>query len=286
MNDAFQQTARTKAAAELACAKSVGIIATFAHREPGLPPGSYSGTSGVSGFSGMSGSIGLSGLSGYSSYSGISGVSGASGYSGQSGQSGWSGCSGFSGTSGYSGLGLSGQSGVSGTSGWSGISYKTILLSAAGGWASNTSGCSGPTKTESATNKVNVWTLDFANGSKSYAEWNGYLPANYVTNSTLTAMFVWFAAGTSTNSVVWGLEAGAYADGVVLDTALGAAAEVTDAHMSTANTVQCSAATSAITIAGSNPTAGDMVHFRAYRKGSGSDNLAVPASLVQVIISY
>jgi hypothetical protein len=220
-------------------------------------------------------------MSGYSGFSGF-GPQGDSGLSGYSGPSSYSGVSGKSGSSG--GSGSSGTSGPSGISGWSGISYKTIVLNGAGGWPSNTIGCTGPNKTETSTNKLCVQTLDFVNGSQTYAEWTGYLPTNYTTSATITATFVWMASGTSTNSVIWGLQAGAYADGVVLDTALGSAVEVTDAHMNVANKVQISSATGAITIAGTNPAAGNLVQFKAYRKGS--DNLAVPANLLQIIITY
>jgi NADPH-dependent curcumin reductase CurA len=102
---------------------------------------------------------------------------------------------------------------------------------------------------------------------------------------TVTATFVWLAAGTSTNTVLWGCQAGAYPDLTTLDTAYGdivyAAA---DAHSSTANQVQKTAATDAITIAGS-PAASTYVMFRVARD-SGTDTLAVTASLLAVIITY
>ena len=210
------------------------------------------------------------GASGTSGWSGA-GVSGVSGWSGTSGQSGWSGVSAWSGTS--------------GRSGWSGLSHKVFILGAAGGWGSATNGCTGPAKTESATNKVNLYTLDFVTAAQKYAEWTAYLPTNYTAAATVTATFVWTASGMSTNSVVWGCSARAYGDSVTIDQAYAAGVEVTDAHTATALQVQISDATAAITISGS-PAAGQLCQFRCYRLGSGADNLAVTANLIQVIITY
>jgi hypothetical protein len=197
---------------------------------------------------------------------------------GLSGYSGWSGA----GTSGWSGAGTSGYSGWSG---YSGLSQKTLILGGAGGMGSVTSGCTGPNRIESATNKVNQLTLDFASAAQKYAEWTAYLPSNYTTAATITATFVWTANSASTNSVVWGLAARAYGNDITIDQAYGTAAEVTDANTATAYQVHISNATPAITIAGS-PVAGQLCQFRAYRLGSGADNLAATANLLQVIITY
>ena len=269
------------------------------------------GTSGYSGVSGFSGIIGLSGVSGFSG-SGVSGFSGIgiSGYSGIDGTSGYSGVSGFSGTSGksgvgnsgisgFSGLGLSGYSGKSGFSGYSGVSgytgtsgisgtsgtpaAGTIVLSA-GGWPSITSGCTGPAQEELPTNKVNLLTLNFASSTQSFAEYTVFMPSTY-TGGTITAKFVWTSSSTSTNSVVWGIAARAYSDGITLDQAFGTAVEVTDANTATANQVHISNATAAVTIAGS-PAANQMVQFRIYRLGSGADNLAAVSNLMMTIISF
>ena len=135
-----------------------------------------------------------------------------------------------------------------------------------------------------AVNDVNIQTLDFVQAAQKYAEWTAYLPANYTAAATITATFVWAANSASTNSVVWGCQARAYADSDAIDQAFGAAVEVTDANNNT-NDVNISAATAAITIAGA-PAAGQMVQFKVYRLGSGADNLAATANLLQVIITY
>jgi hypothetical protein len=84
--------------------------------------------------------------------------------------------------------------------------------------------------------------------------------------------------------VVWGIQARAYADGDALDQAWGVTVEVTDANAGT-NEENISVATAAVTPAGSM-AAGNRIQFRAYRLGSGADNLAANADLTQIGITY
>jgi hypothetical protein len=212
----------------------------------------------------------------------VSGWSGVptSGWSGISGASVWTGASGISGPS-----GISGQDGQSGWSGVSGLSSKQLILVAGGGFPSTTSGCGGPNRLESSTNKVNYNTLDFAQSVQTYAEWTAFLPSNYTTAATITAKFVWTANSTSTNSVVWGCQARAWGNDTTIDQAYGTAQTVTDANTATAYQVHISNATGAITI-GDSPIAGDWINIRVYRLGSGADNLAATANLLEVVITY
>jgi hypothetical protein len=110
------------------------------------------------------------------------------------------------------------------------------------------------------------------------------LPSDY-DGGTITAVFYWAANTASTNSVVWGLAARAYADGDVLDQAFGTAQESTDANNGT-DDVNISAATPAITIGGS-PAASLYVQFRAYRNpAAAGDTLAATAELLAIRITY
>lgn len=162
---------------------------------------------------------------------------------------------------------------------------KTLFLSAAG--------ASFPTTTpmvtgslESSTNQVKFVTAEASDsGGKLFAEWAVTMPASW-DGSTVTAKFQWTANSTSTNGVVWGLQARAFGDDVTLDQAFGTAQEVTDANTGTTLQTHLSAATSAITIAGS-PAGGQLVVFRAYRdSNNGSDTLAVTASLIGIQVIY
>jgi hypothetical protein len=160
---------------------------------------------------------------------------------------------------------------------------RMIILTGAGGWPTTTSGCTGPTQTESATNKINLLGLVFANGVNSNAQWSVVMPSNWDAG-TITATYYWMANSTSTNNVTFGCQAGAYGDSVTLDAALGSAVEVTQANTSTALQLHVSSASGAITVGGT-PAVNNMVQIQVYRKGA-SDTLAVPATLLAVKLTY
>jgi hypothetical protein len=158
-------------------------------------------------------------------------------------------------------------------------------LTGAGGWPSLTNGCQPPTLTQTTTNQVNFYYLGFLDGATTtYANWSLPMPSDY-NGGTITAVFYWVAGNVSTNSVVWGLQARAYADGDVLDQAFGTAQEVTDANQAN-DDVNISSATAAITIGGT-PAAGNFVQFRAYRNpAAAGDTLAATAELLSIRITY
>lgn len=218
------------------------------------------------------------GGSGTSGTSGATGASGTSGTSGANGTSGQNGTSGVAGTSGTAGAGTAGTSGASPTG--------QIILTAAGGWSSITSGCTAPIQAETATNDVNYYYLGFLDSNSTlYAEWGFALPSDY-DGGTITAVFYWTANSTSTNSVLWGCQGRAYGNDITLDQAYGTAQEVTDANTATANQIHISNATSAITLAGS-PAASQYCQIRVYRNSaSGSDTLAAQANLLAVRLTY
>lgn len=139
-------------------------------------------------------------------------------------------------------------------------------------------------KTGSYTNAFSV--MDFPdNGGYSAAEIVFPMPSDYA-GGTITAKLYWTANSTSTNSVVWEIQAVAIADNEVLDVPVGTAQSVTDANKSTAYKLNVTDATSAITIAGT-PAAGELVVLAVLRNaGNGSDTLAATARLIAVVITY
>jgi hypothetical protein len=156
-------------------------------------------------------------------------------------------------------------------------------LSAAGGWPSTTTGCAANAKVETGTNKLNYYALDFDAATQEYAEWSVIMPSDY-NAGTVTAVFYWTAASGS-GDVVWGLQAMSGGNDDALDIAYGTAQEVTDTLIA-AGDVHVTAATSAITIAGT-PAAGDFVNFRVYRKAAdGADTLAADARLLGVRVTF
>ncbi len=160
-----------------------------------------------------------------------------------------------------------------------------VFLSSAGGWTSTTSGCQTNTLYESTTYKVNTITLDFDASIIKYAEWTMAMPSDW-DGGTITATFYWKANDATTQAVVWCLQGTSYGDGDNIDIAFGTAQCVTDANASTAFQVRKSAATSAITLAGT-PAAGEVVQFRAYRNATdGADTLTVNAQLLGIMIGF
>jgi hypothetical protein len=137
---------------------------------------------------------------------------------------------------------------------------------------------------EYGTNDVDIWALDFDDTSVEYAQWGGVLPSDY-DGGTMTAVFYWRADSASGNSVVWGIQGIAYADSDPLDTAWGDPQEIIDANNAQNDNNQ-SAATAAMTLAGS-PAAGQKVQFRAYRDPTdGSDDLVGDARLSEIRVTF
>lgn len=162
---------------------------------------------------------------------------------------------------------------------------RSIVLTAAGGWPSTTAGSATNTKVEYTTNDQDIYHLDFDQTTDENAQWTIVMPDSY-DGGTITAQVYWTANSTSTNSVVWGVQGRAYADGDALDASWGTAVTVTDANGSSANTLRISSATSAITLAGT-PAGGQVAQIRVYRDAdNGSDTLAADARLIAIKIEY
>lgn len=145
-----------------------------------------------------------------------------------------------------------------------------------------TNGC-GVDSTETTTNRQNFDELLFDPATAEYAQALVRMPSNY-NNGTVTARFFW-SSSSSTGSVVWGLQARAFADDDALDTAFGTAQTVTDTLLATGD-MHISAATSAVT-SGGTPAATTPLQFQIYRDATnGSDTLGSDARLLGVEISY
>ncbi|MBF0284800.1 MAG: hypothetical protein HQL51_10125 [Magnetococcales bacterium] len=138
---------------------------------------------------------------------------------------------------------------------------------------------------ETTTHKVMLSTLDFDASTLEYAQATVRMPKSW-DEGTVTAIFVWSHASTSTNfGVVWGGQGVALSDDDAGDAAFGTAQTVIDTG-GTTNDLYQSAATSAITLGGS-PAEGDAVIFQFYRNASdGSDTLAIDARLHGVLLNY
>ena len=90
------------------------------------------------------------------------------------------------------------------------------------------------------------------------------------------------SAGTNTGNCIWTLAGVAVSDNDAIDAAFGTAVSVTKAHSGTANDLDVSSESSAITIAGT-PAAGDEVFFQISRDANnGSDTLTGDARLLGI----
>jgi hypothetical protein len=153
-------------------------------------------------------------------------------------------------------------------------------------WPSTTNGAAANTKVDFGTNDQDLYVLDFADGAtKLLAQATIAMPSDW-DGGTVTAAFYWTANSTSTNPVLWGCQGRSYGNFETVDQAWGSEQTVQDALNGTANQVAISAATAAITLAGT-PAAGELVQFRVSRDPtSGSDTLAATARLLGVMIAY
>lgn len=189
---------------------------------------------------------------------------------------------------------VSGGVGIAGNTYIGGNLVVTGTISPSSGGATNiwipasqwiprtTTGC-GVDSTETTTNRQNFDELLFDPATAEYAQALVRLPNNY-NNGTVTARFYW-SASTSTGSVVWGIQARAFADDDALDTAFGTAQTVTDTLLATGD-MHISSATSAMT-SGGTPAATTPLQFQIYRDAtSGSDTLGSDARLLGVEIIF
>lgn len=153
----------------------------------------------------------------------------------------------------------------------------TLPVPASAMYARSTSGAASGSS-ETSSNKVMVQTFDFDAASDEFVQFQLPMPKSW-NEGTITAEFLWSHPSTTTNfDVVWGIQGLAVGNDDALDAAFGTAQTVTDTG-GTTDDLYITAATSAVTIAGT-PAAGDMVIFQVYRDAdNGSDTLAVDARL-------
>jgi hypothetical protein len=138
---------------------------------------------------------------------------------------------------------------------------------------------------ETATNRVNVITLDFDPTTQEFAQFQISMPKSW-NESTVTYVAEWYHPSTSTNfGVVWSLAGVALSDTNALDTAFGTDVQVTDTG-GTTNTLYVTSESGAVTI-GNTPAENDFVVFRIARvPADGSDTMAVDARLLGVRLFY
>jgi hypothetical protein len=160
----------------------------------------------------------------------------------------------------------------------SGGGIDSFYFNAADFIPSTTTGC-GIDSQETATNRVNRDFLAFDPGTQEFASiWFNW-PTGW---NTARVSFIWTSTG-STGSAVFGAAMRVYNDADSTDLAYGTAQTVTDA-VGAANTNRQTAATPAITPAGTL-AAGNPTLLRIFRDATnGSDDLAVDALVAGVLV--
>jgi hypothetical protein len=160
-----------------------------------------------------------------------------------------------------------------------------MFLSAGAGVPKTTAGCASAATTELTTNKQNFKTLDFDTTTEEHADFTFVMPSDY-NGGTMTAQVFWTHAATTCDfGVTWGISGRCYGNDEALDQAVGTEVMVDDTGGTTTD-MYISAATAAITWAGT-PAAGELINLTVARKtGEAGDTMAVDAKLIGVQLNY
>tara|TARA_R100001079_G_C4449278_1_gene152776 strand:+ start:302 stop:889 length:588 start_codon:yes stop_codon:yes gene_type:complete len=127
--------------------------------------------------------------------------------------------------------------------------------------------------------------LDFDASTKEYAQFAVAFPKSW-NEGTVTFQAFFTANSTNTGNAIFGLQGVAASDNDAINAAFGTAQEVTKAHSGTANDLDVSSESSAITIAGT-PAEADQILFQVYRDAAdGSDTLTADARLLGIKIFF
>lgn len=161
---------------------------------------------------------------------------------------------------------------------WSIVGKQDFPISAVAMWNRSTSGSAGLTKTETSSNKINYYTLDFDSSSAEYVQFQWMAVRNY-DNGTVKFTPYWTAASGS-GTVIWNMAGVALSNDDALDTAVGTVQTSTDTLITAAD-VHVGPQSSAITIAGT-PADSD-IHFWQIGRDI-SDTLAVDAKLLGIVV--
>lgn len=161
------------------------------------------------------------------------------------------------------------------------IGTHDIFIPAAAMWPRGTNGCNALTPRDMATSLIRIQTLNFDSTAQEFCQFIVTFPPNW-NNGTVLARFDWTCnGGSASETVQFGIKAGAYSDGDDLTTALGTAQTVDDTRIGT-DKRHLTDFTSAITIAGT-PQDNDSIVFEISRNPA-SDNLSVDCEFKGVII--
>jgi hypothetical protein len=160
---------------------------------------------------------------------------------------------------------------------------ETIWVPANSMYPNTTNGCAEIAQTE-LSNGPEIKTLDFDKDSDENAQFSVAFPKSW-NEGTVTFQAFFTADSTNTGTVSWDLAGVAVSDDDTCNVAFGTAvAPTAKAHSGTANDLDVTAESGAITIAGS-PAAGDQVFFQITRDVS-DDSLTADAKLLGIKLFF
>jgi len=160
---------------------------------------------------------------------------------------------------------------------------ESIWVPAASMYPNTTNGAEGPNQVELG-NGPELKTFDFDKSSDEFAQFAIAFPKSW-NEGTITFQAFFTANSTDTGTVSWALAGVALADNDSLNTAFGTAvAPTAKAHSGTANDLDVTAESGAVTIAGS-PSADEYVFFEIFRDVS-ADDLNADAKLLGVKLFF
>jgi hypothetical protein len=164
------------------------------------------------------------------------------------------------------------------------IGRQTIFVPA-GAMTPRTTNGAGGGLLETATNRINVSTLDFDATTQEFAQFQVAMPKSW-DEGAVTFDVIWIHPATTTNfGVAWSLAGVALSDGNALDTAFGTAVVITDTGGAT-NTIYDSPESASVTI-GNVPAENDYVIFQIARvPADAADTMAVDARLLGIRLYY
>ena len=160
---------------------------------------------------------------------------------------------------------------------------ETIWVPAVAMYPNTTSGCADLAQVE-LSNGPEIKTLDFDKDSDEFAQFAVAFPKSW-NESTITFQAFFTADSTNTGTVSWGLSGVAIADNDSVNTAFGTqVAPTAKAHSGTANDLDVTAESGAVTIAGS-PSTDEQVFFQISRDVS-EDSLTADAKLLGIKLFF
>jgi hypothetical protein len=166
------------------------------------------------------------------------------------------------------------------------IGTQDMWIPAAAMRPASTNGCAAIADLETTATRPDIQTLDFDSSTQEYAQFSVAMPKSW-NASTVTAQFYWTHATAVSTDVTWSIQGVCASDNDTIDIAYGTAVTVTDTFHNTAEDLAITAATTAVTLAGS-PAAGDLAFFQVSRADLGSSDTtnSTDAKLIGVKINY